>query len=58
MAKYQLKEGVVLKPYGVNSKVDNSNLTDELAEFFIETNRATKEDFIIKLNSKKDGNNK
>jgi len=48
MAKYQLKEGVVLKPCGVNSRVDNSNLTDTIAELLIKKGRASKEDFIIK----------
>jgi len=53
MAKYQLKEGVVLKPYGVNSRVDNSNLTDTMAELLIKKGRASKEDFIIKNKKQK-----
>ena len=46
MAKYKLKEGIVLRPYGVNSKIDNSNLTDVMAELFLENGKANKEDFI------------
>ena len=45
MAKYELKKGIVLQPYGVNSKVDNDNLTDEMAELFIKNGKATKEQF-------------
>lgn len=61
MAKYKLKEGLILRPYGVNSALTNDNLTDEIAEFLIETKKANKEDFIInepikKIN--KNGNNK
>jgi hypothetical protein len=60
MAKYKLKEGVVLRPYGVNSLIDNNNLTDSIAELLIEKGRAKKEDFIIKETNKKvkNGNNK
>ena len=60
MAKYTLKEGVVLRPYGVNSFIDNNNLTDEIAELLINKGRAKKEDFIIKETNKKvkNGNNK
>ena len=35
MAKYKLKKGVVLHPYGKMSVLDNSNLTDEIAELMI-----------------------
>ena len=45
MGKYILKDGVVLKPYGVNSLIDNNNLTDSIAEFLIKKGRAKKEDF-------------
>lgn len=45
--KYRLKEGVILRPNGVHSKIDNSNLTDEIAEMLIEKGRASEEDFII-----------
>ena len=48
MAKYTLKEGIILKPYGVNSKVTNNNLTDSIAELLIKKGKAKKEDFIIK----------
>ena len=61
MAKYKLKEGLILRPYGVNSALTNDNLTDEIAEFLIETNKAKKEDFIITTTIKKqvkNGNNK
>lgn len=50
--KYTLKDGVVLRPYGVNSKIDNTNGTDEIFEFLIESGRAKKEDFIIKQATK------
>ena len=56
MARYRLKNGVTLKPYGVNSFVDNSNLTDSMAELFIKKGRAKKEDFII-TKTQKNGNN-
>ena len=46
MAKYKLKEGIVLRPYGVNSKIDNSNLTDAIAELFLENGKANSEHFI------------
>tara|TARA_R100001198_G_C5204523_1_gene192243 strand:+ start:802 stop:978 length:177 start_codon:yes stop_codon:yes gene_type:complete len=58
MAKYKLKEGKVLHPYGTRSKIDNSNLTDEIAELMIKKGRAKKTDFIIKKNTSKDGNSK
>ena len=54
--KYKLKEGEVLRPYGVNSLVTNENLTDQMAELFIKKGRAKKEQFIIK--NSKNGNNK
>ena len=47
MAKYKLKEGVILKPYGVNSHIDNSNLTDAIAELAIKKGKAKESDFII-----------
>ena len=43
MAK--LKEGLVLKPFGANSVIDNSNITDEIAQWLLETEKAKKEDF-------------
>lgn len=52
MAKYKLKEGVILRPYGSNSKIDNTNLTDNIAELFLKNGKATKEQFIIKRNKK------
>ena len=45
MAKYILKEGVVLNPFGAGSVIDEKNITDEIAEYLIEAGRATKEDF-------------
>ncbi|WP_439133014.1 hypothetical protein [Polaribacter sp.] len=48
MAKYTLKEGVILHPYGVNSLINNDNLTDSIAELLIKKGKATKNDFIIK----------
>ena len=44
--KYILKEGIVLRPYGVNSLIDNSNLTDVMAELFLKNGKAKTEDFI------------
>jgi hypothetical protein len=44
---YKLKDGVVLRPYGAQSKIDNSNLTDKLAEHLIKTGKAKIEDFEI-----------
>lgn len=57
--KYILKEGVVLKPYGVNSCIDNSNLTDNIAELLLIKGKAKKEDFIKQqLKTTKNGNSK
>lgn len=44
--KAELKEGVVLHPFGLNSKIDNSNLTNEIASLLLKKGRAKKEDFI------------
>ena len=43
--KAELKEGVVLNPYGANTFIDNSNLTNEIAELLLKKGRAKKEDF-------------
>ena len=48
MGKYTLKEGVVLHPHGLRTRVDNSNLTDELAQHLIKKGQAKKEQFNIK----------
>ncbi len=53
MRRYKLKEGLILKPYGVNSLIDNNNLTDSIAEMLIQKGRAKKEDFIIKGKTKR-----
>jgi hypothetical protein len=61
MGKYTLKEGVVIKPYGVNSLLTNEFLNDGIAEMLIKKGKAKKEDFIIKQDKKqirKNGNNK
>ena len=63
MGKYTLKEGVILRPYGVNSLLTNEYLNDEIVEMLINKGRAKKEDFIIKQTKKprknlKNGNNK
>ena len=61
MAKYKLKEGIILNPYGVNSKIDNTNLTDGIAELLIKNGKAKKTDFIEEketIKNKKDGNSK
>lgn len=51
--KYKLKDGIILRPYGQFSLVDNSNLTDLMAELFIKKGKAKKEDFIIKQTTQK-----
>lgn len=63
--KYILKEGIVLHPYGVNSLLDNSNLTDDIAEMLIKRGDVQLSDFIeqkkeISTNKKikKNGNSK
>lgn len=58
MGKYKLKDGITLKPYGVNSLIDNSNLTDSIAELLIKKGIAKKEDFITQKTNKKNGNSK
>tara|TARA_R110000796_G_scaffold97429_1_gene204403 strand:+ start:3189 stop:3395 length:207 start_codon:yes stop_codon:yes gene_type:complete len=68
MTKYTLKEGVVLRPYGVNSLLTNEYLTDDVVEMLINKGRAELTDFIIKEDKKvikkqikktvKNGNNK
>ena len=45
MAKYKLKEGVVLEPYGERSSITNENLTDVIAAHLLEHGRASIEDF-------------
>jgi len=45
---YKLKDGVVIRPYGINSIVTKENLTDEIAELLIKKDKAKKTDFIIK----------
>lgn len=60
MAKYTLKKGVVLRPYGVNSELTNDNLTDVIAELLIRKGKADRKDFIIKQTKQKkqNGNSK
>lgn len=43
--KAELKEGVVLHPFGLKSVIDNSNLTNEIASLLLKKGRAKKEDF-------------
>ncbi len=45
MAKYKLKEGVSLRPYGEGSLITNENLTDTIAEHLLDAGRASEEDF-------------
>lgn len=45
MAKYKLKEGVVIHPNGAQTTIDNDNLTDAIAEHLIEAGKATNDDF-------------
>ena len=47
MAKYKLKEGVVLNPFGEDSLINNDNLTDTIAEYLLSVGRASEEDFDI-----------
>ena len=56
--KYILKDGVVLRPYGVNSHLDNENGTDEIFEMLIKAGRAKESDFITQKTTRKNGNNK
>ena len=42
---YKLKEGVILRPFGSLSQIDNSNLTDEIAKFLLSNGRAKESDF-------------
>jgi hypothetical protein len=45
MAKYILKDGFELTPFGEDSKIDASNITDTIAEYLIEVGRASLSDF-------------
>lgn len=54
--KYELKDGVTLQPYGVNSLINNENLTDEIAEFLLETGKAELKYFKEINNNKKNNN--
>jgi len=53
MPKYRLKDGVVLRPYGVKSLIDNSNLTDSIAELLLAKSKAKVSDFMIQKQIKK-----
>jgi hypothetical protein len=47
MGKYKLKEGVVLWPFGKQCEpITNENLTDAIAEYLIDSDKASKVDFI------------
>lgn len=52
---YKLKKEIVLRPFGSLSKIDNDNLTDEIAEFLLKNGRAKESDFEtqVKQNKKK-----
>jgi hypothetical protein len=55
MAKYKLKDGVVINPFGANTEINNDNLTDTIAEYLIETKKASKDDFVgVKEDKKKE----
>lgn len=60
--EYELKDGVILRPFGENSLIDNNNLTDTIAKFLLEQGRAKLTDFkeIKNNNNKKikNGNSK
>ena len=46
MAKYKLKEGVLIYPFGNQCEpITNETLTDDLAEYLLSTNKASKNDF-------------
>lgn len=45
MAK--LKDNVVLRPFGLNSCIDNSNITNDIAKWLLDNGKAKKEDFEI-----------
>lgn len=55
--KYILREGVVLKPYGVNSHLDNDNLTDEIAILLIKKGKANEKDFLTTTKTKRKNGN-
>ena len=52
MPKYILKEGVVLRPFGADSKITNENLTDPIAEMLLKKGRL-KEEQLEKPTTKK-----
>jgi len=56
--KYILKDGVVLRPYGVNSKLDNSNITDSIAILGLKKGWAKEEDFKQTKKARKNGDNR
>jgi len=43
MAK--LKKNTVIHPFGPASNIDNSNITDNIAVYLLESGKATEEDF-------------
>ena len=45
MAKYILKEGVEVHPFGETTTINASNITDNIAEYLIESGKATLENF-------------
>lgn len=42
---YRLKDGVEIRPFGPSSLITNENLTDAMAEYLIESGKASEEDF-------------
>mgnify|MGYP000492367258 CR=1 FL=1 len=58
MGKYKLKEGAIVKPYGVNSLLTNEYLNDGIVEMLIAKGRAKEGDFIITQPKKKTVKNK
>lgn len=48
MGKYKLKEGIILRPYGVSSEINNENITDEIALTLIKNGKAKRTHFNIK----------
>lgn len=43
----RFKKGFVVRPFGATSKIDNSNLTDEIAGFLLDSGRVTKDAFEV-----------
>lgn len=58
MAKYILKEGVEIHPFGETTNINAANITDNIAEYLIESGKATLEDFEPIIEKQQTTNNK